>query len=275
MNCSTTATLAAFDIYESGAAIRRAGNDYTFLMFAVMIAVWLFAIPLTAHAGQDPLIGMNRSVHGFNKAMDTTVLKPLAETYTTVTPGFVKRRVTSFFNNIDDVRVIINDLLQLKLKRAAADTGRLAVNTTVGVGGLFDVAKPALGLEKHYEDFGQTLGYWSVDSGAYIELPFIGPSTVRDSAGVLVDVLLNPLQFLGGWERSSLVASEGVNDRASLLEAEKLITGDEYAFIREVYLQRRELLVNDGRSEDTFSDFDSDWDFEEEELETAMTLAGE
>ena len=119
MNCSTTATLAAFDIYESGAAIRRAGNDYTFLMFAVMIAVWLFAIPLTAHAGQDPLIGMNRSVHGFNKAMDTTVLKPLAETYTTVTPSFAKRRVTSFFNNIDDVRVIINDLLQLKIKRAA------------------------------------------------------------------------------------------------------------------------------------------------------------
>ena len=246
-----------------------------------MTAVLLTALPLTSYANQDPLIEVNRTVHGFNRAMDSAVLRPIAKTYTTVTPSFVKRRVNSFFNNIDDVRVTINDLLQLKFKQAAGDAARLVVNTTVGLGGLFEVADPAFGLEKHHEDFGQTLGFWAIESGPYLELPFLGPSTARDSAGVLVDTLLNPLQLLQGSQSITLAAGDSVNDRAALLEVEGLISGDDYVFIREVYLQRRESLVHDGQVEDTFGNFNTGFDEEyfedmgldEAEVETPLELA--
>jgi phospholipid-binding lipoprotein MlaA len=258
---------------KARAAIGRVDRINPVLLLALLFLGLLAALPLTSYADQDPLIEVNRSVHGFNRAMDSAILKPLAETYTTVTPGFVKRRVTSFFDNIDDVRVTINDLLQLKFKQAAGDAGRLVFNTTMGLGGLFDVAEPVLGLEKHHEDFGQTLGYWTVSSGPYIELPLLGPSTVRDSAGLLVDGLLNPLQFLQSGQRTTLVAGEGVTDRAALLEVEGLISGDDYVFIREVYLQRRQFLVHDGLVEDSFGDFDSN--FDEQEFEIPMALVGE
>jgi phospholipid-binding lipoprotein MlaA len=224
-----------------------------------MLMVAASLVPLPSQANQDPLIDVNRSVHDFNRAVDSAVLKPIAETYTQVTPSFVQRRVQSFFSNIDDVRVIINDLLQLKLLQAAADAGRLVVNTTVGIGGLFDVAEPALGLEKHHEDFGQTLGFWRVKPGPYIELPFFGPSTMRDSAGLVVDLFLNPTQLLQAGQTATLAASESVHDRAGLLEVEELISGDDYVFIREVYLQRRAFLVNDGQVEDLFGDFESEF----------------
>ncbi len=226
---------------------------------AFVTAVLLMALPLTTHANQDPLIEVNRTVHDFNTAMDSAILKPIAETYTTVTPSFVKRRASSFFSNIDDVRVTINNLLQLKFKRAAGDAGRLLVNTTIGLGGLFEVAEPALGLEKHHEDFGQTLAFWTVGTGPYIELPFFGPSTMRDSAGLVVDIFLNPTQLLQAGQTATLAASESVHDRAGLLEVEALISGDDYVFIREVYLQRRAFLVNDGQVEDTFGDFESEF----------------
>ena len=251
------------------------------LALALVSSALLTALPLISHANQDPLIEVNRTVHDFNKSMDSAVLRPIAKTYTTVTPSFVKRRVDSFFSNIDDVRVTINDLLQLKFKQAAGDAGRLVVNSTVGLAGLFEVADPAFGLEKHHEDFGQTLGFWAVGPGPYIELPFLGPSNARDSAGALVDTLLNPLQLLQGSQSITLAAGDGVNDRAALLEVEGLISGDHYVFIREAYLQRREFLVNDGQVEDTFGDFGTgfdeeyleDMEFEEDEIEAPMEVA--
>ncbi|MEH6567867.1 MAG: VacJ family lipoprotein [Halioglobus sp.] len=280
MNCKTLFALPGFTNPKIQASMRRASGRHPVLIAVVAfsMAVLLF-LPMSSQASQDPLMEVNRSVHGFNRAVDSAVLKPIAQTYTKVTPSFVQRRLQSFFSNIDDVRVTINDLLQLKFSRAASDAGRLVVNTTVGLGGLFDVAEPALGLEKHYEDFGQTLGFWSVNSGPYIELPFLGPSTLRDSAGLIVDVFLNPTQLLQTGQATTLAASESVHDRAALLEVEGLISGDDYVFIREVYLQRRAFLVNDGRVEDSFGDFDSDFDsylgedgFADAEFETDPAL---
>jgi phospholipid-binding lipoprotein MlaA len=249
------------------ASLRRANHRRPSLVLALAFVsgVLLTTLPLTSHANQDPLVNVNRTIHDFNRVMDGAVLRPIAKTYTAVTPSFMKRRVNSFFNNIDDVRVTINDLLQLKFKQAAGDAGRLVVNTTVGLGGLFDVAQPTFGLEKHHEDFGQTLGFWAVGSGPYIELPFLGPSTARDSAGALVDTLLNPLQLLQASQSITLAAGDSVNDRAALLDVEGLISGDDYVFIREDYLQRREFLVHDGQVENTFDNFGTG--FEEEYFE--------
>jgi len=248
----------------------------------LLLLVSLFMTAVTIQANEDPLIELNRSVHGFNSALDRAVLKPVATTYDQVTPSFVKRRLNSFFTNVDDVKVVVNDLLQLKFKQAAADTGRLLLNTTVGLGGLFDVAEPLFGLEKHQEDFGQTLGYWKVGAGPYVELPFMGPSTARDTAGLLVDVLFNPLQLLHSpSQQTALVAGEGVTDRAALLDVEGLISGDEYLFFREAYLQRREFLVRDGAVEDSFDDFDDGFDggfddgFDELEADGVFTVASE
>ena len=265
MTCKTL-IIPATNRRKVRASLRRVSRMRPALVFplAFVTAVLLMALPLTTHANQDPLIEMNRTVHDFNTAMDSAILKPIAETYTTVTPSFVKRRASSFFSNIDDVRVTINNLLQLKFKRAAGDAGRLLVNTTIGIGGLFEVAQPAFGLEKHHEDFGQTLAFWTVSTGPYIELPFFGPSTARGSAGAFVDTLLNPLQLLPGSQSISLAAGDSVNDRAALLDVEGLISGDDYVFIREAYLQHREFLVLDGQVEDTFGDFDSE--FEDDEL---------
>ncbi len=282
MLCTATAILATND-RKLRASLRRASRRRPALIVALAFVsgILLTTLPVTSHANQDPLVEVNRTVHGFNRAMDSAVLKPIATTYTSVTPSFVKRRVNSFFNNIDDVRATINNLLQLKFKRAAGDAGRLVVNTTVGLGGLFDVAYPAFGLEKHHEDFGQTLGFWAVESGPYIELPFLGPSTARDSVGTVVDTLLNPLQLLQGSQSITLAAGDSVNDRAALLDAEGLISGDDYVFIREVYLQHRESLVHDGLVEDPFSDFGSgfeeeyfeDMELDEAEAETPLEVA--
>ncbi|MFT5710834.1 MAG: phospholipid-binding lipoprotein MlaA [Halioglobus sp.] len=271
MTCTASAILATNN-RKLRASLRRVSHRPSGLALALAF-VWgvlLTTLPLTSHANQDPLVGMNRTVHGFNRAMDSAVLRPIAKTYTTVTPPFVKRRVNSFFNNIDDVRVAINALLQLKFKQAAGDATRVVLNTTLGLGGLFDVANPALGLEKHDEDFGQTLGFWAVKPGPYLELPFLGPSTARDSAGTLVDTLLNPLQLLRGSQSIALAAGDSVNDRAALLDVEGLISGDNYVFIREVYLQRRESLVHDGQVQDSFSGFGFGFDeefFEDMELD--------
>ncbi len=282
MTCKTL-VIQATNRQKLRASLRRVSWMRPALAFplAFVTAALLMLLPLTSHANQDPLIEVNRTVHDFNRAMDGAILKPIAKTYSTVTPSFVRRRASSFFNNIDDVRVTINNLLQLKFKRAAGDVGRLAINTTIGLGGLFEVADPAFGLEKHHEDFGQTLAFWTVEPGPYLELPFLGPSTARDSAGALVDTLLNPLQLLQGTQSITLAASDSVNDRAALLEVEGLISGDDYVFIREAYLQHRKFLIHDGQIEDTFGDFDSgfeeeyfeDMELDEPEAETPLEVA--
>ncbi|MBM94387.1 MAG: hypothetical protein CMI09_00840 [Oceanospirillaceae bacterium] len=212
----------------------------------------------------DPWEGFNRRVFAFNEVMDKYVAKPLAQGYQYVTPQDVDDSVTNFFNNLGDVLVIVNDLGQLKFGQALSDTGRFLINSTVGFFGFFDVATH-IGLEKHDEDFGQTLGYWGVGTGPYLVLPVLGPSTLRDAGGKGLDWASGLSSTNIGdnlAQESGLFLTENIDKRADLIASEGLITGDKYVFLRSLYLQRREYLVNDGVTADDFDDFD---DFDDEE----------
>lgn len=199
----------------------------------------------------DPFESYNRGMYRFNDAVDRNVIKPVAEGYVKVTPGFLRTGVSNFFSNLDDVLVIINDVLQLKLAQAASDISRLLVNSTVGLFGLVDVATP-IGLEKHNEDFGQTLGYWGVGSGPFVVLPFFGPSSPRDGLGLYLETTefdLVDRHVDDNRDRNLLTATRIVNTRARLLSAGRILDTaalDPYAFMRDAYLQRRRNLVYDG-----------------------------
>lgn len=217
-------------------------------------------------ADPDPWEGFNRSMFAFNDRLDRYIAKPVAKGYQAITPKPVDESVTHFFSNLGEVLVIANDVGQLKLGQAASDTARFLVNSTVGFFGVFDVATH-IGLKKHDEDFGQTLGYWGVGSGPYLVLPILGPSTVRDSVGTGMEwgsgiTYTNAVDTTG--EKVGLFSVKMVDTRADLLSAESMITGDRYVFLRSLYLQRREYLVNDGVSNDSFDDFG---DFEEDDAE--------
>jgi phospholipid-binding lipoprotein MlaA len=203
----------------------------------------------------DPWQAFNRPVFHFNRAVDGVVIKPIALGYQRFLPAQAKTGVRNFFNNIDDVNVLVNDLLQLKMQQALNDSGRLLLNSTVGLGGIFDVGE-RMGLLKNYEDFGQTLGYWGVGDGGYLMLPILGSSTLRDAVGSVPDYLLNPLRLVTDSKvRTSLLVLDMVDTRVGYLSAEVLIRGDEYSFVRNAYMQRREYLVADGMVQDEFDDF--------------------
>ncbi len=198
----------------------------------------------------DPLEDMNRSIFSFNETLDEAVVKPVAETYQKYTPQLIRTGISNFFSNLDDIQVVINDLLQLKLAQGGADFVRLALNSTIGIYGLFDVATP-LGLEKHDEDFGQTFGYWGFGPGPYIVLPLLGPSSFRDFSGDVVEWTYIPSEinhpdFNTRWGLSGLHVIE---KREKLLYVSNIvdqIAQDRYAFFREAYLQQRKNLIYDG-----------------------------
>lgn len=199
----------------------------------------------------DPWENMNRSVTKFNEGLDDYVLKPVAKGYRAITPEPVDKGISNFFSNLDDVTVFINDLFQFKLFQATSDLARLTVNSTMGIAGIFDVAT-IIGLEKHHEDFGQTLGMWGAPEGPYLVLPFFGPSTLRDGTSkLLVDWRTDPLYYYdeNKTRQYSLYALDFVDTRADLLHASSIIeksSTDAYLFTREAYLQRRRNLVYDG-----------------------------
>lgn len=214
---------------------------------------------------RDPWEGFNRKVFAFNDTADEYVFAPIAKGYQWITPDIVEDGVSNVFSNLFEITTIANDLLQLELVQASSDTGRFVINSTVGVLGVFDVASK-IGLEKNQQDFGLTLASWGVDSGPYLMLPFLGPSTVRDGVGFMVDgettAYRNYVDHVP--TRNSMKALELVDLRASLLEAEKLITGDRYTFIRDVYLQRRDAAAGveaqgDGFGDEDFESFE-DWE---------------
>jgi phospholipid-binding lipoprotein MlaA len=196
----------------------------------------------------DPIEPVNRAIFKFNETADRYVTKPIAQVYDRVLPSFVRTGVRNFFNNIGDVVVVTNDLLQLKFTNASRDLVRLVSNTVFGGLGLVDVAGMR-GLTKRQEDFGQTLAYWGVGSGPYIVLPLLGPSTVRDSLGMVVDSGVDPIwQIPDVPARNSLTGLNLVDTRANVLPAGKLLEQqpDRYSFLREAYFQRRRNLVYDG-----------------------------
>lgn len=198
----------------------------------------------------DPLERMNRHVFEFNDRVDRAVLKPVAQGYVAVVPEPVRGCVSNFFANLGDVSNAANNLLQGKPVEAVSDICRIAINTTVGVLGCFDVASK-MGLEKHNEDFGQTLGRWGLGSGAYLVLPLLGPSSVRDAVGRVPDAYVDPANAAGddARARNALFAIETIDLRARLLDAGRLLEAaalDKYRFTRDAYLQRRRNLVHDG-----------------------------
>jgi phospholipid-binding lipoprotein MlaA len=203
----------------------------------------------------DPWESMNTRIFVFNKFVDGWLLRPVAVVYNNGVPTIVRQGIGNFFSNIDDVNVLANNVLQLKLQDAASDSGRLLINTTVGIGGVIDVAS-SVGLGKNEEDFGQTFGRWGISAGPYVVLPFFGPSSLRDSFGMVLDTMFNPIQYYhDDSTRHTLTALKLLDNRASVLAMENLISGDEYLFLREAYLQQREYLVSDGAYYDDFEDY--------------------
>jgi phospholipid-binding lipoprotein MlaA len=224
------------------------------------------------HNPKDPLESFNRSMYTFNDTVDKAVLKPAAKAYNVVVPPPGRMMISNFFSNLDDVLVTANDLLQLKVKQALSDAGRIVVNSTVGLLGLVDVASH-VGMDKHDEDFGQTLGYWGVGSGAYLVLPFLGPSSVRDGIGLYADSRISPLQKVNNVPaRNEAYATEAVSLRSNLLSKEKLLEEaaiDRYSFIRDAYLQRRKSLVYDGNPPREKRYDDEEYDDEENRHDSA------
>ncbi|TNF33661.1 MAG: VacJ family lipoprotein [Gammaproteobacteria bacterium] len=227
-----------------------------------LMAVWLCAIcawPALAGTAEevDPWERMNRGIYRFNDTLDRYTLKPVAKGYQWVTPDPVERGVNNMFRNLQEIRNLLNQLLQGKPVMAASDTARFLVNTTVGVVGIFDVASH-MGLERHEEDFDQTLAVWGVPQGPYFVMPFFGPKTVRGVAGLSVDAFVHPLEEVDHIPtRNVSVATDYVSRRAELLKVEDVIFGDPYVFMRDAYLQQREALIRDGEVEDDFgSGFD-------------------
>ena len=202
----------------------------------------------------DPLEPFNRSVYNFNEGLDRAVLKPVATAYQNVTPAPVRTGVTNFFENLSDAWSFVNNVLQAQPVEAADTFFRFTTNTFWGLGGIFDVASE-MKIPKHKEDFGQTLGTWGVGAGPYVVLPLFGPSTVRDSAGLVVDLQGNLLSQANNVPaRNSLTGLRLVDTRANLLSAGNLLDQaalDKYAFTRDAYLQRRQSLIggNEQRTE--------------------------
>ena len=215
-----------------------------------LLLVLLFSFPLFAKEINDPFEDLNRDIFVFNEKLDEKILKPTALVYRKVTPQFARTGVTNFFNNLEEIDTTINQVLQGEIKYAFNDAGRFVINTTIGLFGLIDIASK-MGLEKHEEDFGQTLGVWGISSGPYIMLPFLGPSNPRD-------LLSRPISsFLSGTfamedndVKFTLVGIDAIETRERLLDAETLIIGDKYMFVKDAYVQSREYEINNGSTED-------------------------
>ena len=214
------------------------------------LLILLLSFPIFGEEINDPFEDLNRDIFIFNEKLDEKLLKPAALTYRKVTPQFARTGVTNFFNNLEEIDTTINQVLQGEIKYAFNDAGRFVINSTIGLFGLIDVASK-IGLEKHEEDFGQTLGVWGFDSGPYIMIPFLGPSNPRD-------LLSRPISsFLSGTfamedndVKITLVGIDALETRERLLDAETLIIGDKYIFVKDAYIQSREYEINNGSTED-------------------------
>ena len=211
------------------------------------------AIAGCATTNKDPLEGVNRGVYKFNDVADKAVLKPVAKAYKAVTPTPVRKGINNFFNNLETIKTVFNDLLQFKFAHAFTDAGRLVINSTFGLAGFIDVASMD-NIPIRKEDFGQTLGYWGVSNGAYLVLPFIGPSTLRDTAGFVVDTIAtDPITYTHNIGEirlhNQLRTAQLIDTRTELLEAGDLVDEaslDPYSFLRDAYLQSRANLIQDG-----------------------------
>jgi len=215
----------------------------------------------------DPFEGVNRKTFVFNEYVDDYVAEPISDAYKWITPQFVQTGVDNFFSNLDDINVILNDAMQGKFAQSAADTGRFLTNSTFGLLGIFDVAT-GLGLEKHEEDFAQTLAVWGVPSGPYLIIPVLGPMTTRGIPGGIFDMATNPTSYIGFL---SIQLAQMLNARATADDSLRFIDEaalDPYVFTRESFIQYRQHLVSDGESQnnDDFLDLEEDFYLEDDEM---------
>jgi phospholipid-binding lipoprotein MlaA len=239
----------------------KASGLFLFIVLAILLSIAGCATnggrpdgssgqPAERAGSDDPLEPFNRAMYTFNDKLDRYFLKPVAKGYRAVVPSPARKGVSNFFSNLREPIVFVNDALQGKFKHAAGDLGRFVTNTTIGVFGLFDVATH-FGLERHNEDFGQTLGVWGVKEGPYLVLPFFGPSSFRGGIGLYADYQTYPPSHMEEQSTASkLYLLEAISTRAQLLEAgdilEQAAGQDPYVFVREAYRQRRRSLVRDG-----------------------------
>jgi len=223
------------------------------------------ALPNGKADPRDRFERFNRSVYKFNTVLDHAVLRPAARGYVKVLPQPVRTSINNFTTNLAYPTTIANDFLQGKVADGVSDTARIVVNTLLGLGGLFDPASH-MGLDRHTQDFGLTLGHWGVPSGPYLMLPFFGPSTVRDTAGLVPDYALtyeivSRNLITNNWVSGGLFVVAQIDRRSQLLDTDKILdsTYDPYAFLRSAYLQRRDYLLHgDENPQDMFPDADTD-----------------
>jgi phospholipid-binding lipoprotein MlaA len=195
---------------------------------------------------EDPLEPLNREIYSFNRGLDMFIFAPVAGIYHKLVPSAIRACVTNFFSNIDDITVAANEVLQLKIPDAIQTSTRFVLNTTLGVGGIFDVASTK-GIYKRREDFGTTLAHYGMKSSPYIVLPIIGPSTVRDGTSLIIDWYLTPYAYVDDWIMWYALGINLVNLRANMLEEVGFVNyaaQDSYSFVRDIYLQRRKAMIN-------------------------------
>ena len=220
------------------------------LTIAILMMLSTGCATLAPGDDRDPIEGFNRAIFKFNEKADNAVFKPVAKGYQAIVPGFVDKGISNVFGNIEDIVTMFNSLLQLKIRQGSLDATRVMVNSTAGLLGLIDVASD-MGLLKHREDFGQTLGHWGVGTGPYLILPFLGPSTLRDTVGMVVDnQTFDPTYDINHRPtRNSLIVTDAIDKRADLLGASNILEKaalDRYSFLKESYFQKRKIDINNG-----------------------------
>ena len=234
--------------------------SYGKYLVAVLLAGLISGCATTQNP-KDPYEKFNRAMFSFNDTVDQVALKPVATAYHAVLPSFVQNSVGNFFGNVGDVWIAANNLMQGKMQDGMSDVGRVLINSSVGIGGLFDIASEA-GIPKHNEDFGQTLGRWGVKSGPYVVLPLIGSSTVRDTVALPLDWYGDPWGYVHPHRlRNAGYVLRIIDRRAAALDAGNLLEDaalDKYEFVRDAYLQRRQNLINDNGVRDSKPNYDDD-----------------
>nr|VFK18770.1 MAG: phospholipid-binding lipoprotein MlaA [Candidatus Kentron sp. LPFa] len=239
---------------------KRSGIEIALFLFLYILANGCNGAEIHDEENVDSLEDMNHVFYGINDVLDKAFLEPVAEIYVDYLPKSIQFGISNFFDNLAYPGVIINNILQGKLGDGIESTGRFMVNTILGIGGLFDPAT-SLGLERHEEDFGQTLGVWgSGGEGAYLVLPALGPSSVRDAPGLVAELCTNLLYYLESSVMAPLIAVSAIKRRAEFLEITRLRdkSSDPYLFTRDAYLQRRTYLIYDGEPPDEYDEHEGD-----------------
>jgi phospholipid-binding lipoprotein MlaA len=235
-------------------------NDTTRLgffgwLFVVLLTTGCASLDATTKVTYDPWEPLNRKVHATNSVIDQNLVKPIVKVYESLAPSVIESGVENFFSNLSDVGHLFNHCLQFNVDRMAIDTARLLINSTIGLAGFVDVAAD-FGFYQQSTDFGHTLGLWGVSSGPYLVLPLMGPSTLRDGAGMILDAKFNPLNDYDPVAHQALLYGlQAMDIRRQIGDFDTYLLDDSYVFLREAYLQQRAYLIHRAPLEDQFDDF--------------------